>query len=298
MKIAWSGLAALFLALFAWSFNQPAESAQAAPSGKVITVNVTMGDLYFDPPNLAATAGDTIVFNMRNAGNFPHNIHIGGQGMDVQSQTLQAGQTGVWSVTLPTSGVYAMYCAVGAGTPNYHRTRGMDGTINVGAAADPAAMATRRIAVSPLLGSRIGGTAIIQPRADGATHVQVNATGLTAGAMYYSGAYGAGSSSCVGDLLSPIAAPAAANAQGMVTINYVVSAPASRIVAASVRQGVPPPTPEQLIGCADTRGAATPAAPAALPRTGDDATPLMALLSALAIAALGAGFALRRVSAQ
>jgi plastocyanin len=97
MRIVWSSVVALFVALFAWSFVQPTESAQAAPSGKVVTVNVTLNDLYFDPPNLSATAGDTIIFNMRNAGNLPHNIHIGGQGIDVQSPTLQAGQSGTWS---------------------------------------------------------------------------------------------------------------------------------------------------------------------------------------------------------
>ncbi|MSQ10379.1 MAG: LPXTG cell wall anchor domain-containing protein [Dehalococcoidia bacterium] len=263
-----------------------------------MTVNVTLNDLYFDPPNLAATAGGTIIFNMRNAGNLPHNIHIGGQGMDVQSQTLQAGQTGTWSVTLPSMGVYAIYCAVGLGTPNLHRIRGMDGTINVGAAADPAAMQTRRMAMTTIGGSGVGGTAIIQPRADGATHVQVNAMGLIPGAGYFSGTYTAASSNCSGGLLPPFAVPVAANAQGMATINYVGSAPASQIVSVSVRAGAPPANPQQVRACADPRIAVAPAAPAALPRTGDDATPLMALLSALAMAALGAGVALRKVSAQ
>lgn len=409
MRIAWTGLAALFLALFAWSLQPAVEPAQAAPSGKVITVDISMEDFYFEPGNFSATAGDTIVFNMRNNGAFPHHLHIGGQGIDVQSPTLRSGETATWAVTFPRPGLYAIYCNIAAGTPNHHRLLGSEGTVSVGATSDGTPLAPLRIPVTGVAGSGIRGEALVQPRADGATSVAVTASGLTAGTVYMLAAHDSSSRACSGGNL-PVTggAPVLIN-RTSATMGWVVSAPANRIAAVSLlaggnngqlaacgdprpqlapgasitltfqpgRDGVQPGTvtltdqgnqtqvtirvqaraagvaqPAHIhegacpgvgavrfplssvvdgvsVSTVNTRladilnggysinihesvqqasrytacvnlpaGGARPAAPAALPRTGDDATPLLALLASLAAASLGAGLAIRRVYAR
>src|SRR5262249_440295 len=95
------------------------------------TSTVVMTEFAFNPANLTVSAGrDT--FTLRNGGQFPHNLHIEGNGIagDVKPDgAVASGQTFTGAVTL-TPGRYTIWCPVGS-----HRAMGMEGTMIVAGAA-------------------------------------------------------------------------------------------------------------------------------------------------------------------
>ena len=94
------------------------------------TVTVAMREFAFEPATLTVSAGrDT--FNLRNIGQFPHNLHIEGNGVSTDVKPdgpVTGGQTFSGSVTL-APGTYDIWCPVGN-----HREMGMVGTLTVAAA--------------------------------------------------------------------------------------------------------------------------------------------------------------------
>lgn len=94
------------------------------------TATVAMREFAFEPAALTVSAGrDT--FNLRNIGQFPHNVHIEGNGvsMDVKPDgPVMGGQSFTGTVTL-SAGTYDIWCPVGN-----HRAMGMEGTLTVAAA--------------------------------------------------------------------------------------------------------------------------------------------------------------------
>ncbi|MBV9544047.1 MAG: cupredoxin domain-containing protein [Chloroflexi bacterium] len=98
------------------------------------TTTVVMTEFAFNPATLTVPAGrETFVLN--NAGQFPHTMHIEGNGISVDvAPAIDGGQTESGTVTL-TPGTYQVWCPVDG-----HRERGMEGTLTVaGAAAGGAA---------------------------------------------------------------------------------------------------------------------------------------------------------------
>src|ERR1700730_10901281 len=100
------------------------------------TTTVVMNEFTFTPDRMVVPAGrDT--FTMQNAGQFPHNIHIEGNGVSVDVKPdgpVDGGANFSGAVTL-APGTYDVWCPVGN-----HRDRGMVGTLTVaGAAAGGAA---------------------------------------------------------------------------------------------------------------------------------------------------------------
>jgi plastocyanin len=100
------------------------------------TSTVVMAEFTFNPDRMVVSAGrDT--FTLRNAGQFPHNVHIEGNGvaLDVKPDgPVAGGQTFTGAVTL-SPGTYDVWCPVGN-----HREQGMVGTLTVaGTAAGGAA---------------------------------------------------------------------------------------------------------------------------------------------------------------
>ena len=95
------------------------------------TSTVVMTEFAFAPSALTVSAGrDT--FTLRNGGQFPHNLHIEGNGVSVDVKPdgpVAAGQTFTGAVTLP-AGSYTIWCPVGN-----HRAMGMEGTMTVAGAA-------------------------------------------------------------------------------------------------------------------------------------------------------------------
>jgi LPXTG-motif cell wall-anchored protein len=100
------------------------------------TATVVMTEFAFNPARMVVSAGrDTFV--LRNSGQFPHNLHIEGNGVSMDVKTdgpVAAGQSFSGAVTL-APGTYDVWCPVGM-----HRQQGMVGTLTVaGAAAGGAA---------------------------------------------------------------------------------------------------------------------------------------------------------------
>lgn len=93
------------------------------------TTTVVMTEFAFNPATLTVPAGrDTFVLN--NAGQFPHTLHIEGNGVSVDvAPAIDGGQNATGSVTL-RPGTYDIWCPVDG-----HRDRGMVGTLTVAAAA-------------------------------------------------------------------------------------------------------------------------------------------------------------------
>jgi plastocyanin len=98
------------------------------------TTTVVMTEFAFDPATLTLPAGrDTIV--LTNSGQFPHTMHIEGNGVSVDvAPAIDGGSSATGTVTL-APGTYDVWCPVDG-----HRERGMVGTLTVaGAAAGGAA---------------------------------------------------------------------------------------------------------------------------------------------------------------
>ena len=95
------------------------------------TSTVVMREFEFDPANLRASPG-RVTFNLRNEGQFPHNLHIEGNGVSIDVKgdgPVAGGESFSGAVTL-AAGTYETWCPVGN-----HRERGMVGSLLVAAAA-------------------------------------------------------------------------------------------------------------------------------------------------------------------
>jgi LPXTG-motif cell wall-anchored protein len=106
------------------------------------TATIVMTEFAFNPASMVVSAGrDT--FTLRNGGQFPHNLHIEGNGVSLDVKPdgpVAAGQTFTGAVTL-AAGTYDVWCPVGT-----HRQQGMVGTLTVaGAAAGGAAQVPRAL---------------------------------------------------------------------------------------------------------------------------------------------------------
>jgi len=124
----------LGLALFAAGLLAIASTVGVVYAQAATTVQ--MQEFSFTPSNMVAAAG-TSRWTLQNAGNFPHNVHIEGNGvaMDVKPDgPVPGGQSFSGTVNLQP-GRYDVWCPVGN-----HREQGMVGTLTVaGAGAGGAA---------------------------------------------------------------------------------------------------------------------------------------------------------------
>jgi plastocyanin len=132
------------------------------------TVKVTFTEFKFDAATYTVPAGEKITFDMANAGRFPHDIRIEGQGVTFEAipanGNVATGQSASASFTFNTPGTYQMWCPVGT-----HRAQGMEATFIVTAAGAPAtaapaaaapAAAPAPSAVAPATLPRTGGPAL------------------------------------------------------------------------------------------------------------------------------------------
>ena len=105
----------------------------AAQMDDMDMVSVQLGDYFLDPPELNVVAGQTITFQLENIGVTTHALEINGQGVELSSPSLAAGETTTWEVTFDQPGTYEVYCPLG--TNGSHRARGMEGSLEVWPAA-------------------------------------------------------------------------------------------------------------------------------------------------------------------
>ena len=91
------------------------------------TVTMTAVEFAFQPSTVNVSSG-TVTFNLRNDGQFPHNIAFDGREGQVFADNLTAGQSESATITL-APGTYTFYCPVDG-----HRDRGMVGTLTIAGA--------------------------------------------------------------------------------------------------------------------------------------------------------------------
>jgi len=97
-------------------------------------------------PSTVRTGSGAVTFNLRNDGQFPHNIRIDGMDSDVFAANLSSGQSATATVTL-APGTYAFWCPVPT-----HRERGMEGTLTVAGAQAARAGGLDPMVLSGILG--------------------------------------------------------------------------------------------------------------------------------------------------
>ena len=102
-----------------------APASTPAPTPQTLTFRES--EFKIDPSTLTLKPG-TYVFQLQDAGNFPHDLHIapkaGGAEL-ASSPQMKAGESSSFIVSLK-AGDYVIWCGVDA-----HRSRGMEGTITV-----------------------------------------------------------------------------------------------------------------------------------------------------------------------
>ena len=94
------------------------------PSAAASTLEVEAGDLYFDPAELSASAGE-IAVELDNVGAIEHDFVVEEEGDAVVVQA-SPGETVTGTIELD-DGTYTFYCSVPG-----HRSAGMEGTLDVG----------------------------------------------------------------------------------------------------------------------------------------------------------------------
>ena len=83
------------------AFGQPADAAKADR-----TVEITLGDMYYEPASVQVKAGETVRFVLKNQGSLLHEFSLGDAAMHAehQKQMLMMQQMGM----LGESGIQAM----------------------------------------------------------------------------------------------------------------------------------------------------------------------------------------------
>jgi plastocyanin len=86
------------------------------------SIEMEMGDFYFEPTVLSGEAGQTLSVELSNEGSLAHTFTIDSLGVDVN---LGGGESGTAEVTFPESGALLFVCT-------FHAGSGMRGGLSVG----------------------------------------------------------------------------------------------------------------------------------------------------------------------
>lgn len=90
---------------------------------KTVTVNMSGGSFYFNPNEIKAKKGDTVVINFSNDGGM-HNFTI--DEFNAKTKTVKTGETDSISFVVDKTGSFEYYCSVGQ-----HRSMGQKGMLIV-----------------------------------------------------------------------------------------------------------------------------------------------------------------------
>ncbi len=96
------------------------ELAGGEAAAETGAVAVSLTEWAIEMPS-TLPAGPT-TFELTNVGEFPHTIEIEGEGIEVEGEVIEAGQSTTLEVDL-APGTYTVYCPVGDGR---HREQGME----------------------------------------------------------------------------------------------------------------------------------------------------------------------------
>lgn len=103
------------------------EQVVLAPEPKEQVVAMRASSFYFEPNNLKAYAGDTVIFKVQNLSGIGHNFTITGIGGEIVAEVdLPANETTEVKVGFKEAGNYKFYC-----DKPFHTTLGMQGQVVV-----------------------------------------------------------------------------------------------------------------------------------------------------------------------
>ena len=102
------------------------EETDTTASAEGQTIEISGSDFKFDPADIAVADAGEVTFRLTNDGESPHAIEIEGNGVEEESETIDAGKTTELTVDLE-EGEYEIYCPVDG-----HKGLGMKGTVTVG----------------------------------------------------------------------------------------------------------------------------------------------------------------------
>lgn len=90
----------------------------------VSEITVKAAEFSFDPYIIKLKKGEKVRLILKNVGQYPHNWII--EGLNIQTKTVNGGETDTVEFTADKAGEFGIYCGVGN-----HRQRGMEGKITV-----------------------------------------------------------------------------------------------------------------------------------------------------------------------
>jgi uncharacterized cupredoxin-like copper-binding protein len=92
------------------------------------TVDMEMGEMYFDPDTVSADAGSSVTINFENAGNQLHDFTIDDLGGERVHVEVPSGEEDSVTLDIPddADGDIEFYCSIPG-----HRESGMEGVISV-----------------------------------------------------------------------------------------------------------------------------------------------------------------------
>jgi plastocyanin len=91
------------------------------------TVKLSASEFKFTPANAKVAKAGKVKFQLTNDGQAPHALEIEGPGDEVETKTIQGGESASVTADLSKAGSYTFYCPVGN-----HRQMGMEGKVTVG----------------------------------------------------------------------------------------------------------------------------------------------------------------------
>lgn len=106
--------------------DEPSALPRSTEGGRSVTILET--EYKLSPSDPTVKAG-TVGFEVRNRGGVPHALEVEGPSGEVETETLQPGQSETITVDLSEPGRYVMYCPI-----DNHRELGMEGEVIVGSA--------------------------------------------------------------------------------------------------------------------------------------------------------------------
>jgi uncharacterized cupredoxin-like copper-binding protein len=102
------------------------ESQQGAV---VQTVQISEKEFSLTPSSVTVSKPGTVEFQVTNDGQVTHALEIEGNGVEEETDDIDAGQSATLRVDLSKEGSYEMYCPIDG-----HKEKGMKGTVTVGSA--------------------------------------------------------------------------------------------------------------------------------------------------------------------
>lgn len=106
--------------------GQPTETLPTTQSSiaGATEINVSGTEFNFNPASISVKAGERVKITFKNNGRVPHNLVI--EGLNMETKTINGGQTDAVEFTAPSSGTYVFFCSIPG-----HRASGLEGSLKV-----------------------------------------------------------------------------------------------------------------------------------------------------------------------